>query len=158
MSRRIIEVYVAAICFTATVSILLSAPQFFRARHATRESQVDVQVALAGYKAAGLDSAREILDKELSTYKKNELDYDAQRESLLLTGAVMAGHVALLFVAEVIFWKRSRRPKSQLAPNNFQTETLPLTSETTTSEHRGNRFGCIAARTSGAASKPFAMD
>lgn len=103
MSRRIIEVYVAAICFAATLSILLSAPHFFRARHAAFYAEGELP-GLAGRYAS--DSDR--FDKELARLREDHEDYEVQRETLLLTGAVMAGHLVLLVIAEAIFRRRSR--------------------------------------------------
>lgn len=108
MSKRIIEVYVAAVCLGATLLIMISASNFFRSRLATLQSQSETRIALAGYQAAP-NLGNEEFQRELRAYKKNGLDYDAAREYLWFLSTVLAGHIFLLVATEVFFWRLARR-------------------------------------------------
>jgi hypothetical protein len=114
MSRRIIEIYVAAVCFAATLSVLLTAPHFFRARLENESAQSDLRYGLVGLEALTASKVSDggeqlrVVDKQMARAKKAEMDYNTRREYLLLAGAVLAGHVVFLVAAEVIFWRRTR--------------------------------------------------
>jgi hypothetical protein len=107
MGRRIIEAYVAAVCFSATLLILISAPHFFRARHAKLLDEGESPAVAGGYREAESNHDRDRYFKEMLRGRENLLDYESQRESLMLNCAVLAGHLVLLAAAEVIFRRRS---------------------------------------------------
>ena len=112
MSRRIIEVYLAAVCFAVTISILLSAHSFFLSRRAAFWAKGDADRELAGLSASGGNGDRAPLDKAMKQMNEFGLAYESEREYLWFACAVLAGHVFLLVAAEVIFWRRSRRTQT----------------------------------------------
>jgi hypothetical protein len=115
MGRRIVEVYVAAVCFAATVSILLAAPHFFLARRVTAQALASAQMWSSSSAASHLESDHDRFEKEAERGETALSEYRAHRDYGFFVAGLIAGHVLLLIAFEVILWPRSQRPPRALS-------------------------------------------
>jgi hypothetical protein len=131
MGRRVIQVYVAVVCFAAMLFALYDAPRFFRARlnSETREFEAGGAMRRAeetrlemekAEHAAGhvlLDGAAEqnwsyASGKMLEALELESKANDAfkiQQEYALFVGVILGGHLLLLFVSESVYLLARRR-------------------------------------------------